>query len=679
MNHPIRSLCALAAILTFVGAVDSSAQETPRFAAGMALRTVFSPHRAPPRVEMGMIQRSFLDMVEESEPALEIALVVDGTASMEDEIKAMKESLPDLVKDLNRYRAGNVKFALVVFRDALSKAPEVEAPINAFTDDVEKLTKEFGAIKIGSGEPYFHELPDLGVYHALTKLNWSAKENVTKWVFLFGDAPPYNDLFDESETGAKRRFGSEKIVEIANDLNVRLNCVLCSTRDEEKGAQAAVLAKTQQFMSELAEGTDGVILDLSSSAIRQKIVQAATAPPVETVAINVITQEDIDQERAAVKTKPPLQMAVLPFQPLAKMNFETSLQPVQLAAEIRERINALPTINALSPVDVENRFRAVQTPQRLAVGVAMEVDYLVGGQYDSADATQPIDCFVYSCTTNEEVLRLRIDASKTKRVDLSRLVLEKLLVAMAGLDTQPALVQAAVTGQKLAGVDDALTKPLASDAESLALLLQGKLTLQQSLAYAAGESEGSKLLAEAEKHLASAARNDPRNALVYSLLASCHFSQSQEKRKAGDSEMADKYASACKQNLEAARRNILSVPFPLWRDEINADYTLMVRTDQARFTDAITQYQKLAAGRGETALRANWVLAGLYAGDWGAPESVANSEKVRTHIINLMAHWPKSPEAVLAKRQIRWNEEKGQNQYRNYPRSLQADFAAFTP
>ena len=61
-------------------------QEADNTVAGAALESIFSPRRAPAQKTMGLLQRSFLDLVESSEKALEVALVVDGTDSMAAEI-----------------------------------------------------------------------------------------------------------------------------------------------------------------------------------------------------------------------------------------------------------------------------------------------------------------------------------------------------------------------------------------------------------------------------------------------------------------------------------------------------------------------------------------------------------------------------------------------------------------
>ncbi len=50
--------------------------------AGAALSTIFSPAKAPQQKTMGLLQRSFLDLADQGDAELELAIVVDGTDSM---------------------------------------------------------------------------------------------------------------------------------------------------------------------------------------------------------------------------------------------------------------------------------------------------------------------------------------------------------------------------------------------------------------------------------------------------------------------------------------------------------------------------------------------------------------------------------------------------------------------
>src|SRR5690606_31308793 len=97
------------------GAARGQSGQTPT-SAEAALACIFSPHRAPSRRTMGLVQRSFLDLVESSRQKLQVALVIDGTESMGDELVGIRQALDQMIDDLSRYKEGQVTFQMVVYR-----------------------------------------------------------------------------------------------------------------------------------------------------------------------------------------------------------------------------------------------------------------------------------------------------------------------------------------------------------------------------------------------------------------------------------------------------------------------------------------------------------------------------------------------------------------------------------
>jgi hypothetical protein len=167
--------------LKSTGGASSSQQATEQFTpAGSALSTIFSPARAPKRKTMGLLQRSFLDLATQGDLALEVAIVVDGTDSMTTELAGVRQRIGDMMEDLRRSRNnGEVRAAIVVYRDAGSPSGEVEIPLNKFTSDEVEIAKAVQSLRPESGAPFFHELPDLGLHRALTELPWSDDDQVT--------------------------------------------------------------------------------------------------------------------------------------------------------------------------------------------------------------------------------------------------------------------------------------------------------------------------------------------------------------------------------------------------------------------------------------------------------------------------------------------------------------------
>src|SRR5688572_7354785 len=92
--------------------VAPAAEPSGQSPAGLALGSVFNPQRAPAQKTMGLLQRSFLDMVESSEQELQVAFVVDGTNSMAADIAGVRSALGNMVDDLRQYKGNKVSFAL---------------------------------------------------------------------------------------------------------------------------------------------------------------------------------------------------------------------------------------------------------------------------------------------------------------------------------------------------------------------------------------------------------------------------------------------------------------------------------------------------------------------------------------------------------------------------------------
>ncbi len=67
-----------------------------------------------------------------------------------------------------------------------------------------------------------------------------------------------------------------------------------------------------------------------------------------------------------------------------------------------------------------------------------------------------------------------------------------------------------------------------------------------------------------------------------------------------------------------------------------------------------------------TALRAHWMLAGIYSGDWGA-EELKDVHKARDHLRIILAHWPQSDEAKYITSKLRWDSQAGKNRFQHLP------------
>ena len=300
------------------------------------LETIFSPRRAPRARTMGLVQRRFLDLLEGTRPKLEMALVIDGTESMGTAIVGIRHALRQMVEDLQRYKA-DVSFQIVVFRDEGAQSGVASFPLHtpqiaqqdgtqlrSFTSDPDVLREGVEQIQIESGAPYFPELIDLGIHRALTELNWSRAADVSRWILVFGDAPPFDEGFIEAGSKARRRIATQQLISTAKRLDIRISSILCNSRDEDLVSYRGVLPKTQQFMNRLATDTGGLMLDLSYADIRNAIEDAARIQRVRYRQIGKLTQESIAaartqarEQQTSVAEQRRIRLAVLPHVLLA--------------------------------------------------------------------------------------------------------------------------------------------------------------------------------------------------------------------------------------------------------------------------------------------------------------------------------------------------------------------------
>ena len=152
--------------------------------------------------------------------------------------------------------------------------------------------------------------------------------------------------------------------------------------------------------------------------------------------------------------------------------------------------------------------------------------------------------------------------------------------------------------------------------------------LEQSLAYDVANEQSQVLLDQAEQQLAQALELDGRNATAHLLLANCCFNQAEFYASGNKMAEAEKKVQQYRQALERAYQNRGDVKVQSVGLEIQADYNLLYRKDYAQ---AVTFYEQLAnaadtAGL-QSVLRAHWMLAGIYSGDWGATEQIADADK----------------------------------------------------
>jgi hypothetical protein len=132
---------------------------------------------------------------------LDVALVIDTTGSMGDEISYLKVELENIVNDVRaRYPAVVQRFALIVYRD--QGDPYVVRTFD-FTTNPATIQSELAAQSAGGGGDY-PESPDLALA-ALGQLSWSPA-GAARLVFWVADAPHHDDRAPAMLTDFKQSF-----------------------------------------------------------------------------------------------------------------------------------------------------------------------------------------------------------------------------------------------------------------------------------------------------------------------------------------------------------------------------------------------------------------------------------------------------------------------------------------
>ncbi|MCA9199990.1 MAG: VWA domain-containing protein [Planctomycetales bacterium] len=657
-------------------------QENPNQATSTAaaLDSIFNPQRATERKSMGLLQRSFLDLVEDAQPKLEIAIVVDGTDSMTAALNGVRSAFSQMAEDLARYK-DRVSFQVVVFRDVAAASGEISFPLNIsnhdFTSDITLVQKGLASVAPESGAPFFHELIDLGVHEAITKLNWSTDPDVTRWILIFGDAPPLSEQWDDEKTKSRRRYSTQLLVTRAREKGIRISCVLCESHAEVEEAYTLALTETRQFMSQLANETDGLMLDLSYDNIRDALAKASQKPRPEyqETPINTITKEDVqrvrdDAERNKLVFDPHRQtrLAILPYAPLQQISFDPDRPEVQFATELRYKLRQLPGVSVKSPRQVEQvliplRDQGVKNEDLLkAVADRLRVDYLMWGKMEQGQQTTTITPLVVESGTGKIVTfpGARISSDQSTAGLVASNILKNVLAPDATILA------------KLNQQETTLLRPVSHQTASAMPLMGAFEALEQCTAVVANSPESVELLRKAKRQLDRFLEMEDDNALAHYLLANYHYNQALAANLQGQKDVATEsmkeFVRALRKAYGLRNRDI----HDNLETEIEGMYELLVRKDVPA---AIKVFQSLTEVTEDTNLhfarRAHWMLAGIYAGDWGVSTEFSDPQQLRSHLIHILGFFESSPEADFIRQSLRWDSEDGKTQFRYLPHTNQ--------
>jgi tetratricopeptide (TPR) repeat protein len=425
------------------------------------------------------------------------------------------------------------------------------------------------------------------------------------------------------------------------------------------------------------------MLDLSYEDIRSALVEAGKRPIVSYSEIAPITAEDLAMVGGGQggADADPVQIAVLPYQPLSRISFDPQLDTVQIATAIRHRLEQVSGVRVKSPVDVRRQLRRLRAEglsdaeQLRGITARLAVDFVVWGQVESPSEVRTA---AYRRSDGQSVITVASarDPNQVAEVFLQAASKrpEQSEQESSGLD---ALARRIVESTEQSPLSGNVAKSPAVQSEILAAME----ALQQAVGYEAGSEVANKLLDVADRSIQSAIRSERRNALAHWLSANILMNRATANWAAGNGDAAAKQISEMRSALRNAKRESRRNLSPSMQLEVEADEALLVRGD---YVTAVEKYQELAAEDQPLAsqLRAHWMLAGLHSGDWGASEwatankgsvpqaaDLVDAKQVRAHAIEILSRWSDSPQADLLRRWLRWDETAQRTQFHHFPRS----------
>ncbi len=370
-------------------------------------------------------------------------------------------------------------------------------------------------------------------------------------------------------------------------------------------------------------------------------------------------------------------IAVLPHLPLAELDFRADRPEVRIATDLRRRFRNVAGLEVKSSRAVQQRFRELssrglsdeQLLQLLAS--SLDVDYVLWGSLSSANGFVEVQSSIYRGTDGRTIVSGR--GSKTSVDEATRALVTDVVNTVVANHSDAKLVRVFNTIRDNQSVTTGLTTPVSNVTEAVSPLLEAYELLEQAAGMDSANPDSAAFLMTARWTLESAAKIDPNNPIAHQLLANCCFSQAQVAEASGKSEQAAKEFGVARAELERAKstRDRPTVSNDV-KTEILADYALLAEKDVQQ---AISLYERLtdvsASGQDAVqlhlALRAHWMLAGIFSGDWGVGEEFVDASKAREHLTAILAYWPQSAEADYVRTKLRWNDEAGQSEFEYYP------------
>jgi Mg-chelatase subunit ChlD len=179
----------------------------------------------------------------EPRPKVEVAFVLDSTGSMGGLIEGAKEKIWTIANSIiARDPKPGVRIGLVSYRD---RGDDYITRMHDLTDDIDTVFSQLRQFSAGGGGDG-PESVNQALHEAVTLMSWSKDKDITRIIFLVGDAPPHMDYQDDIKY--------PETCKLAARAGIIINTVQCGN-----------MAETTPVWKEIAKLAEGTYIALAQT------------------------------------------------------------------------------------------------------------------------------------------------------------------------------------------------------------------------------------------------------------------------------------------------------------------------------------------------------------------------------------------------------------------------------
>ena len=531
---------------------------------------------------------------------IQIAFVIDNSNLSKEDLDGLKTLLPEFPEDsIDSHEVWRTvayrKNGKFFVEDFTTSAEVIRNRLNDLTVD-----RQLGPGVASEGLWGAVEEP-------VMSLNWDVeREDTLRWVIVCGSSSSQLPVQDKASLAE----GVSELASKARSKNVSIvSLVYGAPHQNEMDAEQEI---SRRVFSDLSRDTDGTIVDLESQHSRNYWFGKSTDPLS-------IDSQMLGEDSLAIRINAPERATA------ARFVMENVLRRLPCAV-VGSQDNARYTVDVS-----QSTFRG-------------KVEMVASLRFDGEEiASEKVG------VNSRDVVEIQAAADRCMRA----------LLIQTARNTESAAPHAVLHSRILDHLERTreLRAMVANHPKARDEIVAAIELLQSSHLKDATEMKRS--VDRAIAHLNNADYYDQDNAFALLLMANCQRDLAQASEEMGRQADQQRHMRRYERFVDNAYDASLSLPdSSAIRLAIQAEWHLSYQ----RFQAAIDCFEKLAThelrATADLELRAKWMLAGLYAGDWGVANAVDSKQLIRpdlarSNIEDLIAEWPSSPQATFLRDKIR--------------------------